>query len=403
MIYSDPMTDNQYYLYRVARRIVEMDTTSGRPCGPAMDYVANELRGLGFRVALQAVELRGVDQVNLVAALGPDRPGGVILSAHIDTVPHADQPGWSREPLAITLSDERLYGRGVADMKGFIAQCLAGCSQLDPAQLARPVILAMTADEEIGCLGAEHLVPELTSLLGREHLPSQVWIGEPTSWEIHQAHKGVVEWQVTVHGRGGHSSLPHLGVNAIAVAARLVEEVGRIQETLRAPVEELRTLFPQTPYTTLNIGLMSGGTASNMIAEACTFTVSYRPVPGAGTDPLAPYQDIRSRLDTLSKRDYAGGEHEARVTHSDPTVVPPMRSPADTPLARALGEALGTAPRGGAPFATDGGWFAQAGMEVIVCGPGDLSDAHQPDESLSIETFERGPEIVHSIIQKLCV
>jgi acetylornithine deacetylase len=388
------------YLYDTARRLLEIDNTSGNPSGPVMELIAGELRGSGFEVVLQPVEIRGVEQHNLVAWAGPAVVGGLILSGHVDTVPCLDQPGWTREPLGLTVEEDRVFGRGVADMKGFVAQCLAAVREVDVATLTRPVVLALTAEEEMGCSGAALLAPALGELLGDVPVPRMCWIGEPTSWAVYQAHKGIVQVRIAVHGRGGHSSLPHLGVNAVAVAGRVVEAIGQVQAELREPVESMRALFSQAPCTTFNVGTIHGGTAANMIAERCDLTLSYRPLPDG--DPLAPFHQLTERLAALDLADHGGGDARASIVVEDPEVVPPLRSPADTPLAQALEAVLGESPRGGVPYATDGGRFAEAGIDVLICGPGDLDQAHQPNESLSRPAFERSPDVVRAVIERLC-
>ncbi len=349
---------------------------------------------------MQPVRIRGVEQHNLVAWAGPAVEDGLILSGHVDTVPCRNQPGWTREPIGMTVDGDRMIGRGVADMKGFIAQCLAAVRDVDVAALTRPVVLALTAEEEVGCSGAELLAPALPELLGDVPMPRACWIGEPTTWAVYQAHKGIVQAQIAVHGVGGHSSLPHQGVNAIVVAGRVVEAIGRLQAELREPVESMRALFGQAPCTTFNVGTIHGGTASNMIAERCDLTLSYRPLPDA--DPLAPFRRLTERLALLDLADHGGGDSRAGIVIGEPEVVPPLHSPADTPLARALEAVLDESPRGGVPYATDGGRFAEAGMDVLICGPGDLDQAHQPDESLSRAAFEKGPGIVRAVIEHLC-
>lgn len=364
-----------------------------------MDFLAGELRASGFTVALQRVVIRGVEQVNLVAWAGPAVAGGLVISGHVDTVPFSEQPGWTREPLGLTVEGERVFGRGVADMKGFLVQGLAAVRELEVEALARPVVFAFTAEEEVGCSGAEALVPELGELLGVP-MPRVCWIGEPTSWAVYQAHKGIVQVRVSVHGAGGHSSVPEQGVNAIVVAGRVVAVVEQLQRELRATVEDMRALFPDAPCTTFNVGTIAGGTANNMIAQRCDLTLSYRPLPEG--DPLAPHGLLTARLAELDLADAGGGAGRASVVVAEPQVVPPLASPADTELARALEAVLNETPRGGAPYATDGGRFAEAGLHVLLCGPGELAQAHQPDESLLRSEFERGPEIIRAVIQHLC-
>jgi acetylornithine deacetylase len=388
------------YLYDTAARLLGIDNTSGNASGPAMDLLAKELRDSGFEVVLQPVRIRGVDQHNLVAWAGPAVAGGLILSGHVDTVPCLNQPGWTHEPIGMTVDEDRIFGRGVADMKGFLAQCLAAVRQMDVAALTKPVVLALTAEEEVGCSGAELLAPALGEMLGDVPVPRMCWIGEPTTWAVYQAHKGIVQVRIAVHGAGGHSSLPHQGVNAIAVAGRVVETMGQLQAELREPVESMRELFAQAPYTTCNVGTIHGGTATNMIAEQCDLTFSYRPLPDA--DPLAPFRELTGRLALVDLADHGGGDGRASIVVEEPEVVPPLHSTPDTPLARALEAVLGESPRGGAPYATDGGRFAETGLNVLICGPGDLAQAHQPDESLSRAAFEKGPRIIGAVLEHLC-
>jgi len=401
MLWPMPETDKKHaYLYETLAALVGHDTVTGRPCAEAMAYLARELERWSFRTARQDVRLNGVDQVNLVAVAGPAEPDGLVLSAHLDVVPFRAQPGWTRDALELAVDGDRVYGRGVADMKGFVAQILAAVATLDLGRLERPLVLAFTAEEEVGCRGAEALGPALRDLLAPVPVPRLVWIGEPTAWGRHHAHKGIVQFQVEVHGRGGHSSLPERGVNAIGVAARAVQVVGRIQEDHRTPRESWRASFPEAPYPTLNVGTIAGGTAGNMIPESCRFQVSYRPLPDE--DPLHLYREIERRLAHMDLTDHAGGGHLASVTvDPDPMVVPGLDSAVDTPLIRALAEALWEAPVTGAPYATDGGRLAPFGLDALICGPGELSQAHQPDESLSRRELERGPAVIRAVIERL--
>jgi acetylornithine deacetylase len=388
------------YLHDVASRLIEADTVSHRTNEPLAELLADELDRLGFRVARQVTEVGGVRKANLVAWLGPPEPGGLILSGHLDVVPFAGQPGWTREPLRLAAEGDRLYGRGTSDMKGFVAQCLAAARRLDPGSLARPLVFVFTCDEEIGCLGAERLAPALAGLLGELPLPRLCWIGEPTSWRVLHAHKGIVAFEVEARGRGGHSSVPEAGVNAIALAGKAIAAIGEIQDELRRePVEAWRSTFPEAPYTTFNFGTIAGGTAANVIAEACRLLVSYRPLPEG--DPAAPFERVRQRLAALEPRDFGSPEREGAIAVGAPRIVPGMLSPRGTPLEKALFETLGEHEPGGAPFCTDGGRLAVAGIDSLVCGPGDLEQAHQPDESIPRAAFERGPQVILEVLARL--
>src|SRR5277367_1353997 len=334
------------YLYDVAKRLVAFDTVSSKSDRDAMEYLAGELAPRGFKIALQPVELAGVAQVNLVAWLGPPRADGLIISAHVDTVPFDGQPGWEREPLKLEVAGERIYGRGTTDMKGFIAQCLDVAHTLDSTRLRRPLVFVFTASEEIGCLGAHSVAPALKQILGETPVPRLAWIGEPTSWGESHAHKSIVSMTVTVRGMGGHSGAPAKGVNAIAVMARVMDTIGRYQQelTARRPAE-YAAIFPDAPCDVLNFGSIQGGIASNMIAEECKLRISYRALPDA--DPLDVYREIERRLSALDTRDYAGGEHRAKIETALLNIVPPLNSPRGTALESALFEVTGAKNSGG--------------------------------------------------------
>ncbi len=191
------------YLYEVASRLVAYNTVSSKSNVEAMEYLGAHLDSHGFRVSLQRAEVDGVPKVNLIACAGPPEPDGLIISGHVDTVPFVGQPGWTRDPLRLEVDEARVYGRGTSDMKVFLAQCVDAAARLDLATLRRPLVFLFTADEEIGCLGAARLRPLLPDYLGPIPQPRLAWIGEPTSYQVFHAHKGVVLFTVTVRGRGG--------------------------------------------------------------------------------------------------------------------------------------------------------------------------------------------------------
>ena len=389
------------YLHEVTRRLVAWNTVSSNSNAPAMEYLGEQLEGHGFRVSLQRTEVAGAQKVNLLACAGPPEPDGLIISGHVDTVPFENQPGWTRDPLRLEIEDDRVYGRGTSDMKAFIAQCVDAAARLDLTTLARPLVFAFTADEEVGMLGAERLLPDLPTALGELPQPRLAWIGEPTSSQVFHTHKGIGLVTITVHGRGGHSSVPEKGANAIAVAGRVIEAIGRYQAELRSqPSAEFVDLFPEAPYTSFNFGLIRGGTAGNMIAEQCSLLLSYRPLPR--TDPSAVYEEIVRRVQAVDTRDY-GSELRPTVEVGEPFIAPPLLSPRHTPLERVLFAEFEAAASGGAPFGTDGCQFARAGIDSLICGPGDLDQAHQPDESIQRGAFERGPDHIVSVIHKMCV
>jgi acetylornithine deacetylase len=389
------------YLYEVANRLVAFDTVSAKSDRDAMEYIAAELSPRGFKTAIQPIDLFGVAQANLVAWVGPRRAEGLIISGHVDVVPFDGQPGWERDPLKLELAGERIYGRGTTDMKGFIAQCLDAARTLDSSRLTRPLVFVFTASEEVGCLGAHSVAPALKQILSETPVPRLAWIGEPTSWNVSHAHKSIVSFGVTVRGIGGHSGAPARGVNAIAVMARVIDTIGRYQQELaaRRPAKYL-DIFPDAPCDVLNFGTVHGGIALNMITEECKLRVSYRSLPDA--DPLDVYHEIERRVAALDGHDYAGREHRAKIELAVMNVVPPLDSPRGTALEAALFAVTGANTSTGALYATDGGWFTGSGITSLICGPGDLEQAHQPNEHIRREAFERGPAMITKVIERLC-
>jgi acetylornithine deacetylase len=392
------MTD---LLYDSVRRLIAYDTVSAKSNVEAAEFLADSLDTAGFKTEFQHIDIAGVPHANLVAWSGPSVPDGLIISGHIDTVPFEGQPGWTRDPLKAEIGAGRLYGRGVTDMKGFLAQCLVAARDLKKATLKRPVVFVFTACEEIGCRGAEQVAPHLAAMLGEIPMPRLAWIGEPTSNGICHAHKSIVSFEVKVIGRGGHSGAPAEGVNAIAVMGKVIEVIGKLQrERASAPDADFVQAFPDSSYDVLNFGIIGGGIALNIVAEECRLRVSYRSLPDA--EPIALYREIESRVREIDTRDWAGGSHRAKVVLGPAFVVPPLLSARGTSLEKALAEATGANDSRGAVFATDGGWFASAGITSLVCGPGDLDQAHQPNESIRRDAFERGPEMILGVIDRMC-
>ncbi len=387
------------YLYEVLDRLVAFDTVSSSSDVPAMEFIAERLVAHGFNTDLHRMTVAGTPQLNLVAWSGPPVSDGLTISGHLDTVPFAGQPGWTRDPLKLCVEGERAYGRGTSDMKGFLAQCIAAAAALDLRKLKRPLVFIFTSNEEVGCLGAASVCGALREILGELPAPKLVWIGEPTSWQVQHAHKGIVVFDVTVRGLGGHSGSPGQGVNAIAVAGRVLEAIGRLQAQRRAPSEKFVHVFPEAPHDVFNIGTIAGGLAPNIIAEECRFSVTYRPLPEG--DPLANYEEIKRRLAALDPYDYASRNHRATIEVSPAMLVPPLLAPRDTALERALLEATGTREVGGALFVTDGGWFGRAGMIPLICGPGDFEQAHKPNESIRRAALEDGPEKILEVVARL--
>jgi len=251
-------------------------------------------------------------------------------------------------------------------------------------------------------LGAREFAPALQGLLGEVPQPPLAWIGEPTSYSVLHAHKSICSFEVCVRGRGGHSGAPDQGVNAIAVMGKAIESLGRLQAERRAVENpEFAVVFPESPYDVMNLGTIRGGLATNVIAEQCVLRGSYRSLPK--TEPLALYEEIRRRLVAIDRHDYASNRFAAAIDVNLLLAAPPMWTNRNTTLEKVLFELTGNESARGAQFATDGAWFSGAGIQCLICGPGDYEQAHQPNESISRDAFECGPAMIAQVIQRMCM
>lgn len=359
------------------RDLVAFDTTSRNSNLPLIEHVADYLSDKGATTRL--IPSADGTKANLFATIGPDVPGGVVLSGHSDVVP-VDGQDWSTDPFTLTEADGKLYGRGSADMKGFIACALAMAPQFADMDLERPIHFAFSYDEEVGCLGVGRLIDVVLSELPR---PAAVIVGEPTSMQIATAHKGICAMTTTVRGREAHSSRPHDGVNAIGAAAALVSYLYRLCDELAVTERDERF---DPPFTTFNVGTVSGGDALNIIARECLLNWEFRPIPGA--DPA----EIIARVETWVKDELLPGmrttDPSCAVENVCEFVVPPLDA-AEGSVAEAIArEATGLNSTGTVAFVTEASLFADAGVPAIVCGPGDIAQAHQPDEFIEIAQLD---------------
>jgi acetylornithine deacetylase len=319
-------------------------------------------------------------KANLLARIGPDVAGGVVLTGHTDCVPVTGQP-WTHDPFAVTREGDRLYGRGVTDMKGFLAVVLAALPRLAAAGLARPVLLALTYDEEVGTVGAPSAVARLADAYPH---PSAVIVGEPTSMGVVTAHKGIRSYTTTVEGLDGHSSQPHLAANAVAAVARIAAFVADLADRHAAQVRDDRF---DPPHTTFNVATIAGGQAINIVPRWAELTWEYRPVPADDTSALFDEVDRFAREEVLPRLRRDTGVGEVRST---PVAVARGLGAEEGGEAERLVRALtgDRSPARTVPFATDGGHFQAAGWSTVVCGPGDIAQAHQPDEWIDLAQLE---------------
>jgi acetylornithine deacetylase len=375
----------------VLERLVAFDTTSRGSNLALIAHVEAELAKLG--VASTRVANADGTKANLYATLGPAVEGGVVLSGHTDVVPVDGQP-WTSDPWTLTRKGDRLYGRGTCDMKGFLALAMAAAPEFASGRLKRPVHFAFSYDEEVGCLGAPDMIRKLVAELPR---PLAVVVGEPTNMEAVSGHKGIATWRVTVTGHEAHSSLTHLGVSANMAAIRLMGMLVELSDRLAAEPAGDPLFTPRG--ASLTIGQMNGGTAVNILARECVFLFDLRTPPGV--DPVAllgPFLDAAKAMDTEMKARFpdAGVKVESRST--TPSFAPEKDGAAER-LARTLAGDNG--PPRLVPYAAEAGQFQQAGFSTVICGPGSIDQAHQPDEYVEISQMERGAAFMLRLAEAL--
>ena len=356
----------------VLERLVAFPTVSHLPNLEMIGHAAELLRNAGARVEV-LTDASGT-KANLWATLGPERDGGIVLSGHSDVVPVEGQD-WTVPAFALTERDDRLYGRGTCDMKGFIAAVLARLPALKGMALHRPVHVALTHDEEIGCLGAQALIPELKA---RAIRPAMAIVGEPTGMQIIDGHKGCCEYTVRFRGLAGHGSAPDKGVNAVTAAVRYAAHLLEQGEALKARAPRGSRFDP--PHTTVNIGALHGGTAHNVIPEHAVLDWEMRPVVWDDADFVTDRM-TRYVQGTLLPQMRAVCADAAVETQTIGQVVglEPMEQNAVRDLVAAL---TGCNTAETVPFNTEAGLFQQLGLSVVVCGPGHIAHAHKPDEYL---------------------
>ncbi len=374
------------------RRLVGFDTTSRNSNLELIGFVADYLKGHGVDSTL--IHDDDGRKANLFATLGPDRAGGVVLSGHTDVVPVDGQP-WDTDPFTLVERDGRRYGRGAADMKSFIAVALALVPEFLRGGLAAPIHLALSYDEEVGCLGAPRLIARIAAA-GLE--PAAVVIGEPTGMRAVNAHKGIYAFTTTVTGHEAHSSATHVGVNAVMVAAELVGFLAALAEEMKERAGHAAGDGFEPPYTTVHVGTIEGGTALNIIPRRCSFRWEYRLLPG--TDANEVVDRFNAFAATLEPRMRAVAATAAIAT--EPTaVVVGLEPDTDSAAARLVMALTGDNRAGKVSFGTEAGLFHQAGMSAVVCGPGHIAQAHTPNEFIDGEQIEACTGFMRRLIERL--
>jgi acetylornithine deacetylase len=328
-------------------------------------------------------------KANLLATLGPATDGGVILSAHSDVVP-ADEVDWTGAPFVAMRRDQKIFGRGTADMKGFLACALAAAPGLNALDLEKPIQIAVTFDEEVGCRGAPLLIEDLCAQGPR---PAVAIVGEPTEMGIVTAHKGCYEYTTTITGIEGHGSQPDQAVNAVQFGARYIAKLMELAEELKAEAPVDSPYDP--PHTTISTGRIQGGSARNVVAGECV--VEWEMRPASRSDAARVLQSLREYEAILAEQ----MAPQCAILTVAEGEVDGLESDSDSGAVRLVQELLGTKEVSTVPFGTEAGLYQQAGIAAVVCGPGSIGVAHQPDEFVALDQLEACLEMMEGLGERL--
>ena len=371
-------------------RLMAFDTVSSRPNRALMDYVTEVLAGAGIASVL--VPDAGGGKANLWASVGPEGLGGVMLSGHTDVVPVEGQ-AWTKPPFALTEEGGRYYGRGAADMKGFVACAIAAMVAAAKRPLKVPLHLALSYDEEIGCMGVRSLIDMLE---GAPVRPRMCIVGEPTAMQVATGHKGKVALRATCTGREGHSALAPLALNALHLAADFIGVIRQVQARIAA--EGPFDGDYDVPYTTVHAGKMNGGVQVNIVPNTAMIDFEIRSL--AGVDVEALIAELRAGAEALVaplRADFP--EAEIRVERL--WDYPGLGTPTDAAVVNFVKGLTGANGTIKVAFGTEGGLFdARLGVPTVICGPGSMAQGHKPDEFVTVEQMDRCQAMLAALVAR---
>lgn len=378
--------------YELMEKLVSFPTVSRDSNLPLVDWVEEYLNAHGI-TAHRHYDETG-QKAALFAHVGPEVPGGVVLSGHTDVVPVDGQP-WASDPFTVIDRDGKYYGRGCCDMKGFDALAIWALVEAHHMGAARPLQLALSYDEEVGCVGAPPMIERMLEVLPRAELAI---IGEPSMMQTVTGHKGGIGHNVHAIGFEVHSSLMHTGVNAIMASAPLIEWANQMnaENRARAP-SELAAMF-EPPWTTVHVGMISGGTAHNITAKDCRFGMDFRVVPGEDPDDwsarfIAEVAKVEAAMQAVHP--------EARIDVTSKFTVPGLK-PEEGGAAEALVRQItGDNASHVVSYGTEAGQFQERGYSAVICGPGDIAQAHQPNEFITKAQFNAGHDFMRALLARL--
>src|SRR5450830_1251779 len=369
-------------------QLVRFDTTSRESTLALIDFVRTYLQGHG--VACELVFNEHKNKANLLATIGPADVAGIVLSGHTDGVP-VDGQRWSVAPFDLTEKDGKLYGRGTADMKGYIACVLACVPALVRASLRMPVHIALSYDEEVGCLGVRSLIERFHA---QPVKPLLCVIGEPTELKPVLGHKGKLAVRCDVQGAACHSAYAPSGVNAIEYAACLIRELVRLGEELKAP-QHLNVAF-DPPFSTVQTGVMSGGKALNIVPQQCSFDFEVRSLPTQ--DPWQVAHQLRLYAEQTLLPAMQAVSAQCAIGFSELSSYPGLATSSQSQAAEWVAQFCGSQDFGTVAFGSEGGLFDQAGIPTVVCGPGSMEQGHKADEFISLQQLEACDRMLERVV-----
>jgi acetylornithine deacetylase len=374
-------------------KLIAFPTVSTESNLALIDFVESYLADLG--VASTRVPDATGQKASLYAHIGPQVAGGVVLSGHTDVVPVAGQ-AWDTDPFTVTEKDGKLYGRGTCDMKGFDALALSAVPLALERGIKRPLQIALSYDEEIGCLGAPPMIDHMVS----HGMPraDTVIVGEPSMMQVVTGHKGGIGWDMHFRGFEVHSSIAYQGVSAIMMAAKMIEWCNKVNaETAAATPSALAAAF-DPPYTGLHVGTIHGGTANNITAKDCYFNVNIRLVPGDDVRVwearvLAKVAELEAEMKAVRPEAGITAAQNFELTG----LVPESMGKAEEIARRLTGDNATHV----VSYGTEAGQFQERGYSAVVCGPGDIAQAHQPNEFITIDQFQQGEAFIARLVEAL--
>ncbi|MBK4783805.1 MAG: acetylornithine deacetylase [Pantoea sp. Pent] len=372
--------------------LVAFDTISRESNLALIDFCWRYLSGLG--VTCELIHNAERSKANLYARLGPAGSGGVMLSGHSDVVP-VDGQTWTVPPFALTERDGKLYGRGTADMKGFLACMLAAVPHFLAQPLRQPLHLAISYDEEVGCLGVRSLVEALAQ---RNDRPAICLIGEPTELRPVLGHKGKLAMRCEVQGAACHSAYAPQGVNAIEYAAKLIQRLTLIGERLAATERQDARFDP--PFTTVQTGVIHGGRALNIVPDACSFDFEVRTLPQDDAQQVA--EELVAYAQQTLEPQMRAVQPASAIRFSPLSAYPGLDTAAHSAAAQLIARLSGSDSFGTVAFGTEGGLFAAAGIPCVVCGPGSMEQGHKPDEFITLAQLDACDSLLRRLATWMC-